>query len=206
MASGYLPITAGTPGIAADVTDYWSKQVPMTFASSAARDSALSAVLREGMRAYALDTNILTMYDGSAWQEYGRNAARATWVPVINQSANPTFTTARATYCKRFREVHYDFDLAVTSAGTAGTDISVTLPFTAPAAMVGGVIGQGWIYDASADDVFSFHLTVTSTTNCKLQQFTVGPTLAITYIGNGVTLTLASGDVIRGSATYEAAA
>jgi hypothetical protein len=43
------------------------QQTVMVFASSAARTSALSGVLAEGMVSYLQDTNTLEVYDGSAW-------------------------------------------------------------------------------------------------------------------------------------------
>jgi hypothetical protein len=43
------------------------QQTVMVFASSAARTSALSGVIAEGMVSYLQDTNSLEVYDGSAW-------------------------------------------------------------------------------------------------------------------------------------------
>jgi hypothetical protein len=43
------------------------QQTVMVFASSAARTTALSGVLAEGMVSYLQDTNSLEVYDGSAW-------------------------------------------------------------------------------------------------------------------------------------------
>ena len=57
-----------------DVDGYLMRQSIMVFASSAARDAALGAVLREGMHAYLADTNQDTYYDGATWQLLGSAA------------------------------------------------------------------------------------------------------------------------------------
>jgi hypothetical protein len=51
---------------ASDVQTYLMKQSVMVFASSSARASAISSP-SEGMLTYLSDTNVLNIYDGSAW-------------------------------------------------------------------------------------------------------------------------------------------
>jgi len=41
------------------------------FADSSARDTALSGIEVEGMFAFLQDTDALTYWDGSAWQDFG---------------------------------------------------------------------------------------------------------------------------------------
>ena len=64
---GYKVFTSGDVLTAADVNDYLMEQTVMVFASAAARTSALSAVLAEGLVSYLSDTDTLEYYDGSAW-------------------------------------------------------------------------------------------------------------------------------------------
>jgi hypothetical protein len=47
------------------------QQAVMVFNDSAARDSALTAVLSEGMVAYLKDVNSVEKYDGSSWSAIG---------------------------------------------------------------------------------------------------------------------------------------
>lgn len=51
----------------ADVDNYLMRQAVMKFASEAARNTALSGNLEQGMYAVTLDTDSLWYYDGSAW-------------------------------------------------------------------------------------------------------------------------------------------
>jgi hypothetical protein len=206
LATGYKNWATGDVLTAADLEDYTVLQTVMRFASAAARDSALAAVLAEGQLAYLLDTNLLTMYDGSAWQEFNRNAARATYTPTLTQSGAVTKTVTRATVIKSFREVRFDFDLTVTGTGSAANDVSIELPNTAPAGLVGAVIGGGLIYDTSSTATYPALLICTSTTGAKFLPSSAGGA-ALAYLGStGFTAALAAGDVVRGSGSYEATA
>jgi hypothetical protein len=65
--AGYREFQTGEVLTAANVNGFLMEQSIMTFADAAARDAALTAVLREGMLAYNLDTKALEVYDGTAW-------------------------------------------------------------------------------------------------------------------------------------------
>ena len=65
--AGYKLFATGDVLTAAQVNTYLMQQTVMSFASSAARTTALSGVLAEGMVSYLQDTNSLEYYDGAAW-------------------------------------------------------------------------------------------------------------------------------------------
>ena len=65
MGSGFKDFAAGDILTAADVDGYLMRQTAMTFADAAARDSALSGVLDEGMIAYLEDTNQIMAQRGT---------------------------------------------------------------------------------------------------------------------------------------------
>jgi hypothetical protein len=69
--AGYKLFAVGDVLTAAQVNTYLQQQTVMAFANSAARTSALSAVLAEGMMSYLLDTNAVEVYNGSAWVSVG---------------------------------------------------------------------------------------------------------------------------------------
>ena len=69
--AGYKLFATGDVLTAAQVNTYLMQQSVMVFASSTARNTALSGVVSEGMVAYLLDTNDLTIYDGAAWNSFG---------------------------------------------------------------------------------------------------------------------------------------
>jgi hypothetical protein len=69
--AGYKLFKTGDVLTAAQVNTYLNEQTVMVFASSAARTSALSGVLAEGMMSYLQDTNSVEVYDGSNWVSVG---------------------------------------------------------------------------------------------------------------------------------------
>jgi hypothetical protein len=71
MAEGFYDFTPGQVLTAAQVDDYLMRQAIMRFADSAARTTALSGVLIEGMMSYLKDTNTVEVYDGTAWVGVG---------------------------------------------------------------------------------------------------------------------------------------
>ena len=69
--AGYKLFQTGDVLTAAQVNTYLNEQTVMVFASSAARTSALSGVLAEGMMSYLQDTNAVEVYNGTAWTAVG---------------------------------------------------------------------------------------------------------------------------------------
>jgi len=69
--AGYKLFNTGDVLTAAQVNTYLNEQTVMVFASSAARTSALSGVLAEGMVSYLQDTNAVEVYNGTSWTAVG---------------------------------------------------------------------------------------------------------------------------------------
>jgi len=69
--AGFKDFTAGDILTAAQVDEYLMQQTVMRFADAAARTTALSGVLAEGMLSYLIDTNAVEVYDGSNWVSVG---------------------------------------------------------------------------------------------------------------------------------------
>lgn len=76
---------------ASNVNSYLMDQSVMRFASSAARGSAVgTAVIAEGMVSYLDDTNVLEVYDGSAWNTVYTPSA----LPVLRGGTGGTTVAA----------------------------------------------------------------------------------------------------------------
>ena len=67
----YKLFSTGEVLTAANVNNYLMNQTVMVFASAAARTTALSGVLAEGMISYRSDAHVLESYTGSAWVTAG---------------------------------------------------------------------------------------------------------------------------------------
>jgi hypothetical protein len=65
--AGYKSFSTGDVLTASDLNTYGIEQTVMVFASSSARDTALSSAKAEGMFAFLKDSDSLTYYDGSSW-------------------------------------------------------------------------------------------------------------------------------------------
>lgn len=65
--AGYKLFNTGDVLTAAQVNTYLMEQSVMVFANAAARTTALSGVLAEGMLSYLKDTDAVEVYNGSAW-------------------------------------------------------------------------------------------------------------------------------------------
>ena len=76
--AGYKLFTTGEVLTAAQVNTYLQEQTVMSFADSAARTTALSGVLAEGMMSYLRDTNAVQVYNGSAWVAVGGSSPLTT--------------------------------------------------------------------------------------------------------------------------------
>lgn len=64
----FLDFTAGQVLTADQVDNFLMRQTVMVFDDSTDRDTALSAVLAEGMIAYLKDTNEIVKYNGASWE------------------------------------------------------------------------------------------------------------------------------------------
>ena len=69
--AGYKLFNTGDVLLASEVNTYLQQQVTMVFADAAARTTALSGVLAEGMMSYLQDTNTVAVYNGSSWVNVG---------------------------------------------------------------------------------------------------------------------------------------
>lgn len=143
----YTTIVAGT-----SITASWANasvrdQVVTPFATTGARDSAITVPV-DGMLAAITGSDALSYYDGAAWNQIGPLAGWTTWTPTITQSSTPTKTTNDARYMRVGRQIIAYMDVAFTSAGTASNDIVCTLPVTARTMGGSPSIGSFRYFDA----------------------------------------------------------
>jgi hypothetical protein len=89
--AGYKLFATGDVLTAAQVNTYLNEQTVMVFADSAARTTALSGVLSEGMMSYLQDTDSVEVYDGSAWTAIGGGSS-----PLTTKGDLYTFSTVDA--------------------------------------------------------------------------------------------------------------
>jgi hypothetical protein len=156
---------------AAQVNTYLNEQTVMVFANAAARTSALTSVLAEGMMSYLQDTNSVEVYNGSSWVNVG-NAGDITEVqagvgisiasgtgpiPVITNSSTDLITTAGDLLYGTAADT-----VARLGIGTAGQVLKVNSGATAPewgAAAASGFVGAS-IYNSASQSISNTTYTI----------------------------------------------
>lgn len=145
--AGYKLFTTGSVLTAADVNTYLQEQVVMRFATTTARDTALSGVLAEGMICYIDADNNLYKYTGSAWV----NVDSGSTSPLTTKGDLYTYSTT-------------DARLAVGTNGyvlTADSTEATGIKWAAPAG--GGKVLQV-VYGSSSTSTTVSSTTYTDTT------------------------------------------
>jgi hypothetical protein len=152
--AGYKLFQTGDVLTAAQVNTYLNEQTVMVFADAAARTTALTSVLAEGMVSYLQNTNAVEVYNGSAWvgvsgagdvtevqAGVGISVASGTGpIPVITNSSTDLITTAGDLLYGTAADT-----VARLGIGTAGQVLKVNSGATAPewgAAAGGGGMTQ----------------------------------------------------------------
>jgi hypothetical protein len=115
--------TAGEVLAAADVNEFLMDQAVQSFAGTAARGSAIPSPV-EGMAAYLNDSNILSLYDGSAW----KNSLATTGgiLQVVSTTKTNTFSTTSTSFT-----AVTDLSVSITpSSSSSKILVLATIPFT----------------------------------------------------------------------------
>ena len=121
---------------AANVNTYLMDQTIMTFADATARDAALTSP-SEGMFAYLSGTNLLTFYDGAAWQEFTSGGGGVT----VSATAPVSPDDGALWWDSDDGELYLYYNDGTSSQWVAAAGPSVTVSATAPT----GYEGQLWL-------------------------------------------------------------
>lgn len=194
----YTTIVAGTTITASWANASVRDQVVTPFATTAARDSAISSPV-DGMLAAITDTDALSYYDGSAWNQIGPLSGWTTWTPTVTQSGTPTQATADSRYTRIGRTIIATGLITFTGAGTGSNAIICTLPVTARTPTTGIDLGTFTYFD-SGNTNRQGTARYASTTTCNFIYDGFGSAMGVGDFA------IASGDALRVLFMYEAAA
>jgi hypothetical protein len=192
MASGYKAFVAATVLDAADLTDYCSSQAVMRFANAAARDAALTvSIVKEGMIAYLIDTNVLQVNTDSTttgWKQF---------YPAITAS----ITDSQITNAKMAADsVSSANIIAATIVGGDIAAATITGSNIASGTVTSGNIQDGTITgtDIAAGTITGSNIASGTITGSNIQDGSIGTsdlaggTYGISISGNAATATLAA--------------
>lgn len=207
-----LPVLAD----AADITsvgttmaDQIEEQVLLRFATTAARDAAVTSPIR-GMECYIDADNFKYIYTGSAWTPCPgpSHGTLTTWTPTVTQGGAVTITVTNASYVRLGRALIGRVTLLVTGgAGAANNFISVSTPVTV---VSGGEVvypcGSGIVFDASANLYYPMVALTASTTSFRLLDTTIASNVYGGQTGSTFAAALVNTDKIAFDFFVEAAA
>jgi hypothetical protein len=141
--AGYKLFNTGDVLLASEVNTYLMQQTVMSFADSAARTTALSGVLAEGMVSYLRDTNVVEIYNGSAWASLDDpNAIQNTIVDAKGDLITATGSDVPARLAVGANNLILSADSA-TATGLAWQGASTTYTTTWTASTTNPTIGNG---------------------------------------------------------------
>jgi hypothetical protein len=126
---------------------------------------------------------------GAVWETY---------TPTLTQGVTVSKTTVVARYCQFQKTVIVIIQLNPTSAGTAGSAISVGLPIAARANN-NQIVGTGYIYDNSPQ--FNYNVTAYLISTTAFNSLYQGGS----PWGTSPSLAIANGDQLQFMITYEVA-
>jgi hypothetical protein len=219
--AGYKLFATGDVLTAAQVNTYLMQQTVMVFASSTARTTALSGVLAEGMVSYLQDTNLVEVYDGTAWVGFtgditgltagtGISITNATG-PVPTVAIDSTVATLTGTQTLTNKTLTTPVISSITNTGTltlptttdtlvgrATTDTLTNKTLTAPR-----ITSASNIADANGNELIVFPAAVASAVNeiTVTNAITAGtPSIAASGSDANVSLNL----VAKGTGTVQA--
>jgi hypothetical protein len=178
--AGYKLFATGDVLTAAQVNTFLMQQTVMVFADSAARTTALSGVLAEGMVSYLQDTNSLEVYDGSGWIGATGDITALTAGTGISIT-NPTGPIPT---------------VAINTAVTADLTTAQTLTnktLTTP--VISSITNTGTLSLPTSTDTLVGRATTDTLTNKTLTSPVISnPKISLTYSAKTSAYTFASGD------------
>jgi hypothetical protein len=121
---------AGEKLTASDVNTYLMQQAVMFFATSVARDAAITAPV-EGMVAYLEDTNIYTFYNGTAWGNLLWGDAWIAYTPTLSNITLGSGGTSAFFYQRVGKMVNVRGRITLGTSGALTGVATFTLPSNA---------------------------------------------------------------------------
>jgi hypothetical protein len=160
-----------------------------------------------GQKIFETDTNKEFTYSGTGWVQTNTLDGFLSYTPTLTQSVAVSKTITYARYFQFNKLVFVNFQLVVTSAGTASNQIKVSLPVTAASYdNIFTGVGTGSLYDASSAQVFPAMLVMFGLSDVSLTTTLSVRNNGTQYLGiSDFTAALNNGDYIAGSLCYQAA-
>lgn len=185
--AGFKTFTAGSILTASDVNTYLQEQSVMRFATTTARDAAITAP-SEGMQVYIDDRNSLMFYDGSGWRDaasqtrlHGVVATRASGTVNITDSTTTAVAfTAEDTDTDGYHDNSTNNTRFTVPSGLGGVYyVEGSIKWTAQAGATGGALV---FIRKNGTDNLARHVRYPASINDTLTVQTYVPLVATDYL------------------------
>jgi len=193
--AGYKLFVNGNTLSASDLNTYINQQTVMVFASTGARDTALTSVLAEGMQCYITGTGGF-YYNGSAWVANVSASSTTTFTnktltsPAISGTVSGTTILQGASAASGTLTLPAATDTLV---GKATTDTLTNKTLTAP--VISTIVNTGTLTLPTSTDTLVGKATTDTLTNKTLTSPIINtPLISSTYTAKTASYTFASGD------------
>lgn len=202
--AGYKTFNAGNILTASDVQTYLQDQTVMVFASTAARDAAITSP-SEGMIAYSTADDSYYHYSGSAWIPFV--FTWKSWTPTINNVTLGTGYTLSATYAQIGKTVIANFYFALGSTSAITGDVNFSLPVNHSSTNRSMASGNSTLVDASPAARYSgMCYPLGAPSYCYVRVYNASGTYTTqTALTSLIPITWTTSDSIACTIVYEAA-
>lgn len=195
---GYKTWTTGEVISASNLNAEVRDQVISTFASESARNSAISLVT-VGQHAVTTDTGTLWQRDsGGNWRQVATIGAWTSWTPSIFQGVAVSFTNTSSRFVRIGRTIIGQASCAITSAGSSGSALEVSIPVAA--VTTGNPVVGTLLYFDSGTAYYHAAAAIFTSTSVRFYAHNVG-----VPVGQAPAFGAASGDGFQFQFQYEAA-
>jgi hypothetical protein len=202
--AGYKSFAVGEILTAANVNTYLMDQAVTVFASTTARDAAITSP-SEGMISYSTADDSYYHYSGSAWIPFV--FTWKSWTPTINNVTLGTGYTLSATYAQIGKTVIANFYFALGSTSAITGDVNFSLPVNHSSTNRSMASGNSTLVDASPSARYSgMCYPVGTPSYCYVRVYNASATYTTqTALTSLIPITWTTSDSIACTIVYEAA-
>jgi len=145
--AGYRSFAVGEKLTASNVNTYLMQQSVMTFASTTARDAAITAP-SEGMFTYSTADDEFYVYSGSAWIPF--DIGWVAWTPTFTNFTQGSGATSSCYYARIGKTIVAQGYITLGTSPTVSGQIGVSLPVDHSSSNRSSAVGSLFMRDASA--------------------------------------------------------
>lgn len=176
--AGYKTFNAGDILTASDVQTYLQDQVVSTFATTAARDAAITSP-SEGMIAYSKADDAYYIYSGSAWIPY--DIGWVAWTPTITGLTQGTGAVTQCYYARIGKTIVAQGYITLGTGPTGIGTFTISLPVDHANSNRSAIVGQTFMRDSVAARSYTGFVSLQGSAPGTIRLFAHNASATYTY-------------------------